>query len=688
MAAWARYRDLLGQLGPSGMVDFAWRRTYRAVQQRRGPNVLRMPANAQLLSMLDSGRPHAWCDSSQRDSVLSALTQLPGARERAESRAQAALARRYDVFGTCVTVEGSAPTPWSVDPVSGHSYPDGPARTLKIRVPGSDPKFPWALGRLDAAVALSQGAWVADTEAERDAYVTALVALWRDFSAGNPVGRGIQWNCPMEVALRAANLAQALRRVGEAPQIREPVFLRHALTSLAEHAAYVETHLEDGWRVPNNHLVSNYAGLATVAALFPGLPRSGVQLSLALRGLTQVMQTQVHPDGMSFEGSVPYHRLSVELFTLGLLAADAAQRPLDSAYRLGLQRMFGVARAYCSESGGAPQMGDNDSGRAWPLADRPSLDHGYLAPLGAALLGAGGLKTQGDVFPDEAAWLLGRQGLTRFQGLSCSARPRVFSSSNGGLHVARGAGMTLSLSAGPMGQRGVGGHNHNDQLSFELHYEGRPLVVDVGTGTYTREGALRNHFRSTASHNTVVVDGREQSELGAMDLFRLIDRAQGRLDEISSTPSSVHLTASHRAHAKGAAPVTVARTWALEGKDSALVILDALEGFGTHDFQSRFHLAPDVTAELVPLDEATRSRVHALHNAPFELGPTGVKLSRAGRTEAHVVFDIQARVSLEVARYSPSYGEIVDTRVILLTWRSAVPQRLASVFLFDQPPAS
>ena len=54
----------------------------------------------------------------------------------------------------------------------------------------------------------------------------------------------------------------------------------------------------------------------------------------------------------------------------------------------------------------------------------------------------------------------------------------------------------------------MGGHSHNDKLSFELHLGGRPVIVDPGMGTYTREPALRNAMRATAAHNTPQLDGQ------------------------------------------------------------------------------------------------------------------------------------------------------------------------------------
>ena len=67
------------------------------------------------------------------------------------------------------------------------------------------------------------------------------------------------------------------------------------------------------------------------------------------------------------------------------------------------------------------------------------------------------------------------------------------------------------LDAGPHGYRN-GGHAHADALSLTLSIDGRPLLIDPGTSTYTMDSQLRDGMRSTASHNTVNVDGRSQSK--------------------------------------------------------------------------------------------------------------------------------------------------------------------------------
>jgi hypothetical protein len=43
--------------------------------------------------------------------------------------------------------------------------------------------------------------------------------------------------------------------------------------------------------------------------------------------------------------------------------------------------------------------------------------------------------------------------------------------------------------------------------------DGKPLLIDAGTYAYHEDPAWRDHFRSTPAHNTLTLDGRNQSEI-------------------------------------------------------------------------------------------------------------------------------------------------------------------------------
>jgi uncharacterized heparinase superfamily protein len=66
------------------------------------------------------------------------------------------------------------------------------------------------------------------------------------------------------------------------------------------------------------------------------------------------------------------------------------------------------------------------------------------------------------------------------------------------------------------------GHTHSDMLQVCLHIQQQPILVDTGTGTYQYNTARRRE-RSTAAHNTVVVNNRSQFQVWGS--FRVGKRA-------------------------------------------------------------------------------------------------------------------------------------------------------------------
>lgn len=73
------------------------------------------------------------------------------------------------------------------------------------------------------------------------------------------------------------------------------------------------------------------------------------------------------------------------------------------------------------------------------------------------------------------------------------------------------------------------GHAHADTFSFELRYQGKPCITDTGTSTY-ETGSRRSLERSTAAHNTVVVNGKNSSNVWASHRVGLRARVKLLLD--------------------------------------------------------------------------------------------------------------------------------------------------------------
>lgn len=104
----------------------------------------------------------------------------------------------------------------------------------------------------------------------------------------------------------------------------------------------------------------------------------------------------------------------------------------------------------------------------------------------------------------------------------------IYSYPDFGLYTYKSPVLYLSVRCGSIGQNGIGGHAHNDQLSIELTLDGEDIISDPGTYLYTPLPTRRNEFRSIKAHFTPQIGEKEQNEWyeGTLGLFNLSDYAK------------------------------------------------------------------------------------------------------------------------------------------------------------------
>ncbi len=172
------------------------------------------------------------------------------------------------------------------------------------------------------------------------------------------------------------------------------------------------------------------------------------------------MDRQIRDDGSSFEQSTYYQVYLLDMFSLH--AALASPGP---GYRAKLKQMAEFLHAIAGPSGCLPLLGDDDGGcLSLNPIKRPS--------------GAGNWQSR--LFPDAGLAVM-----------TCGETQAI-------------------VDAGPFGALNAG-HSHADTLSIVLRSGGAEILIDPGTYTYTGESEWRDWFRSTAAHNTIRIDGRDQA---------------------------------------------------------------------------------------------------------------------------------------------------------------------------------
>ncbi len=269
--------------------------------------------------------------------------------------------------------------------IAGRNRPG--AETSDSRIGRRRHKVPWELARMQH---LPQLAWAHALAATGQPGFQAAEVYARefrnqvlDFIATNPPRFGVNWQCTMDVAIRAANWLAAYDLFLAWGACFDTEFNTVFVRSVYEHGLHITGHLERYGDERGNHYLTNITGLLFVAAYLPSSPTTEAWLAFALEELIGEVEFQFHADGTNFEASTSYHRLAAEMVVyataLALRRCQAAQFP--AWYPERLLRMAEFVIDITKPDGEVPQIGDNDSGRFVKFA--PAYRVGKVADMRA-----------------------------------------------------------------------------------------------------------------------------------------------------------------------------------------------------------------------------------------------------------------------------------------------------------------
>ncbi len=414
--------------------------------------------------------------------------------------------------------------------------------------------------------------------------------LLLDWLAKNPAGvNQPNWTSVFEVAFRINTWLWAFYYFQTAAAFDDEVCLAF-LKGLLTHGLYLDAHLE--MHAQNNHLLLEAKSLAMLGLLFPEFKAAARWRQRGLKILYQQIEAQICPDGVHGERAIHYHRvIAGELLEL-LVLLENNQVPVPPEIIEAFSRMIEFELWITKPSGMIPLLGDS------------ALEDTHLrfsaVKGGPVFLCRDDLKSVAPPLDEASIWLLAPKRVKLYQDSPATTvclNSRPFP--EGGYFVMRhGQGAEaayLAFDCGPFGYQLVPGHGHADALNFELYACGQTLVVDPGIYSTHLGDNWRNFFRGSRAHNTVVVDGQDQSTL--VDIWRVYRPAQTTLHQWFSSEHFDFVDGSHNGYERFSEPITHRRQ-VFFVKPEYWVIIDWLTGRGKHHFDLYFHLMPDIDTQL------------------------------------------------------------------------------------------
>lgn len=432
------------------------------------------------------------CHPVQR--LAAPLAQPPFFRQHCDLVARAEPNRTWDDslwrFGWHHVPLSDRPADWFTNPFSDNTQPNTALDWWRIPdFDTGDIKGLWELSRMDWAVA-----W-ATTAACGDAAALDRLNLWlADWARCNPPYKGPNWKCGQEASIRVMHMVAAAWVLGQdkAPEQGLVDLLRTHLQRIAPTMSYAIGQ-------QNNHGTSEAAALFIGGSFLKGHDqRANAWARKGRRWLEERASTLIEQDGSFSQYSVTYHRVMLDTYALseawrrhrGLLEFSARLRTRLAAATGWLHAMTDP------KTGDAPNLGANDGARLLPLTGSDYRDFRPSIQLAAALF-------RGTDAYGPGPWTAPLRWFDVPDGHSVESAVSA-SFDQGGYHFLQQRQAMAVLRYPRFRFR----PSQADALHLDLWHNGLNLLRDAGTYSYNANGS--KWFTSTAAHNTIEFDGRDQ----------------------------------------------------------------------------------------------------------------------------------------------------------------------------------
>lgn len=369
--------------------------------------------------------------------------------------------------------------------------------------------------------------WLLQPELSKERGLEMLNHYYATPSVNNPI---ILHSYP--TSLRVINAAKFISKWG----IKEEWLYNELVSDLTFLCGRLEYHLLA------NHLLEN-----AFALYIGGLITN--QKEFAEKGkklLVRELKEQVLNDGMHYERSPMYHLIILERLLDALNFASATNDDFEAILKSYAINMTSYAMNW-QDLSRIPMMQDS----AYEIA----LTVPEVLKYSSSLLGEDYPSTPNDL-------------------------------SDSGYREIKAGNLKAIANVGAISPSYQPGHAHADELSFELFYNGHPIIVDTGVSTYEKN-ERRLLERSTASHNCLTVNSKNTSDVWSG--FRVGKRAR-----VSLLEEANQLKAQHN----GYQPHIISRSWCQN--EGVILITDEIKTNSVHPIaKGRFHIHPDLEVERI-----------------------------------------------------------------------------------------